>query len=38
MNKLMHGPTVVMKDNAEERELMAYVIRKLYGLEENDEE
>jgi len=38
MNKLMHGPTVVMKDNAEERELMAYVIKKLYGLEENEEE
>jgi glutamyl-tRNA reductase len=38
VNKLMHGPTVVMKESDEERELMTYVIKKLYGLEENDED
>jgi glutamyl-tRNA reductase len=37
-NKLMHGPTVVMKESAEEREIMTYVIKKLYGLDDNDEE
>jgi glutamyl-tRNA reductase len=37
-SKLMHGPTVVMKESAEEREIMTYVIKKLYGLDENGEE
>jgi glutamyl-tRNA reductase len=37
-NKLMHSPTVAMKESDEDRELMTYIAKKLYGLDENDEE
>jgi glutamyl-tRNA reductase len=37
-NKLTHDPTVAIKDDSENRELMAYIARKLYGLDENSDE
>ena len=37
-NKLMHSPTVAMKESDEDRDLMNYAAKKLYGLDENDEE
>ncbi len=37
-NKLMHSPTVAMKESDEDRELMNYAAKKLYGLDDNDEE
>jgi glutamyl-tRNA reductase len=37
-NKLMHGPTVAMKESAEDRDLMVYIAKKLYGLEDNVDE
>jgi glutamyl-tRNA reductase len=37
-NKLMHSPSVAMKESDEDRELMNYAAKKLYGLDENDED
>jgi glutamyl-tRNA reductase len=37
-NKLIHHPTVALKDNAEDREMITIVIKKLYGINGDDEE
>jgi glutamyl-tRNA reductase len=37
-NKLVHDPTVAIKEDSENRELMVYVAKKLYGLADNDDE
>lgn len=37
-NKLMHNPTVVLKESAEDRELMTYVIKKLYGINDDSDD
>ncbi len=37
-NKLIHHPTVALKEGAEDREMMTFVIKKLYGINEDDEE
>jgi glutamyl-tRNA reductase len=37
-NKLIHGPTVALKDHAEDRELLADLIKKLYALNGDDDE
>ena len=31
-NKLIHPPTVALKDNAEDKEMLVATIRKLYGI------
>jgi glutamyl-tRNA reductase len=36
--KLIHDPTVVIKEESENRRLMACVAKKLYALEENDDD
>ncbi len=38
MNKLMHGPTVALKESSEDREMMTFIIKKLYGINGDDEE
>jgi glutamyl-tRNA reductase len=37
-NKLIHHPTVALKENAEDREMITIVIKKLYGINGDDEE
>jgi glutamyl-tRNA reductase len=37
-NKLIHHPTVALKENAEDREMITFVIKKLYGIDGEDEE
>jgi glutamyl-tRNA reductase len=37
-NKLMHQPTVALKENAEDREMITIMIKKLYGINGDDEE
>jgi glutamyl-tRNA reductase len=36
VNKLIHPPTVALKEDTEDRDVMIAMIKKLYGLEEND--
>ncbi len=36
-NKLIHHPTVALKENAEDREMITVVIKKLYGIDEDEE-
>ncbi|HMK44455.1 MAG TPA: glutamyl-tRNA reductase [Dissulfurispiraceae bacterium] len=38
VNKLIHQPTVALKDLHEDRELLTMAVKKLYGLDEDDEE
>lgn len=37
-NKLIHPPTVALKDNSEDKELLTIAIKKLYGLNDDEEE
>jgi glutamyl-tRNA reductase len=37
-NKLLHEPSVALKEIAENREFMVYLAKKLYGLDENEDE
>ncbi len=37
-NKLIHHPTVALRENAEDREMITIVIKKLYGINGDDEE
>jgi len=37
-NKLIHHPTVALKENAEDREMITIVIKKLYGINGDDEQ
>ncbi|HTZ17157.1 MAG TPA: glutamyl-tRNA reductase [Dissulfurispiraceae bacterium] len=37
-NKLIHHPTVALKENGEDREMITFVIKKLYGIDGEDEE
>lgn len=34
MNKLIHPPTVALKEDPEDKDLMIAIIKKLYGIEE----
>ncbi|MGO9378446.1 MAG: glutamyl-tRNA reductase [Dissulfurispiraceae bacterium] len=36
-NKLMHNPTVALRESAEDREMMTIIIKKLYGINGEDE-
>jgi glutamyl-tRNA reductase len=38
MNKLIHGPTIALKDDAEDKDVMIAVIKRLYGLNGDDDE
>jgi glutamyl-tRNA reductase len=38
MNKLIHGPTVALREDAEDRDILIAVIKKLYGLNGEDDE
>ncbi len=38
MNKLIHGPTIALKDDAEDKDVMIAVIKRLYGLNGEDDE
>ncbi len=38
MNKLIHGPTVALKDETEDKDIMIAVIKKLYGLDGEDDD
>ncbi len=38
MNKLIHGPTIALKDDAEDKDIMIAVIKRLYGLNGEDDE
>ncbi|KAF0181025.1 MAG: glutamyl-tRNA reductase [Nitrospirae bacterium] len=38
VNKLVHNPTVALKENADDRELLAMAVKKLYGLNGDDDE
>ena len=37
-NKLMHNPTVALRESAEDREMITIIIKKLYGIDGEDEE
>jgi glutamyl-tRNA reductase len=37
-NKLIHNPTVTLKENSEDRDLLTFAIKKLYGINGEDEE
>jgi len=37
MNKLIHGPTIALKDDSEDKDVMIAVIRRLYGLNGEDD-
>jgi len=37
-NKLMHNPTIALRESAEDREMMTIVIKKLYGIDGDDDE
>ena len=38
-NKLIHNPTVTLKENSEDRDLLTFAVKKLYGINgENEEE
>ncbi|MCX7913603.1 MAG: glutamyl-tRNA reductase [Thermodesulfovibrionales bacterium] len=37
-NKLIHPPTIALKESSEDKELLAMAIKKLYGLNEDEEE
>lgn len=37
-NKLIHSPTVALKENSDDRELLTIAVRKLYGLNGEDED
>ena len=36
-NKLMHNPTIALRESAEDREMMTILIKKLYGINGEDE-
>lgn len=38
MNKLIHPPTVALKEDPEDKDLMIAIIKKLYGIEEYEKE
>jgi len=38
MNKLIHPPTVALKDETEDKDMMIAVIRRLYDLNGDDDE
>jgi glutamyl-tRNA reductase len=38
MNKLIHGPTIALKDDAEDKDIMIAVVKRLYGLNGEDDE
>lgn len=38
VNKLIHPPTVALKEDAEDKEMLIAVIKKLYGINGDDEE
>lgn len=38
MNKLIHGPTVALKDDTEDKDIMIAVIKRFYGLNGDDDE
>ena len=38
MNKLIHAPTVALKNDAEDKDVMIAVIKRLYGLNGDDDE
>ena len=37
-NKLIHNPTVALKESAEDREMITFVVKKIYGISDEDEE
>jgi glutamyl-tRNA reductase len=37
INKLIHAPTVALKDSSEDKDILIATIKRLYGLEENNE-
>ncbi|HMK55658.1 MAG TPA: glutamyl-tRNA reductase [Dissulfurispiraceae bacterium] len=37
-NKLMHNPTVALRESVEDREMMTIIIKKLYGIDGEDDE
>lgn len=37
-NKLIHNPTVTLKENSEDRDLLTFAVKKLYGINGEDEE
>ncbi len=38
VNKLIHNPTVALRENAEDRELLTMAVKKLYGLNGDDDD
>jgi len=38
INKLIHPPTIALKDDPEDRDLMIAIIKRLYGIDEEEEE
>lgn len=37
INKIMHSPTVALKNNCEQKEILVYAARKLFGLDSDEE-
>lgn len=37
INKIMHSPTVALKNNCEQKEILVYAARKLFGIESDEE-
>jgi len=37
LNKIMHSPTIALKNNCEDKEILIFAARRLFGLDSDEE-